>query len=64
MQLIYQNIFYNFILSLNDYRLGCPYRPWAYLRKEKFEKFEPIDYMDMTLTLLFFAFDSYYIIFN
>ncbi len=64
MQLSYQINRYYLRLSLKDYRLGLPYRPWASLRKEKLEKFEPMDSIDITLTLLFFAFDSYYIIFN
>lgn len=55
---------YYFILYRRDSRFGWPYRFWAYLRKEKLERFEPIDYRDMTLNLLFFAFDSYYIFYN
>lgn len=52
---------YYFKLSRNDYLLAWPSGAWTYLRKEKFDKLEPIDYNDITLSLLFFAFDSYYI---
>ncbi len=52
------------MLYRRDSRFGWPYRLCAYLRKEKLERLEPIDYRDMTLNLLFFAFDSYYIFYN